>query len=153
MGIDIEGHHSQSEENLLPSFNHGYFQLSVGMALRKLNKFSVVTATSIEINEKEYIPDVCVYPKRKINRLHDIVKMTEMPLLAVEILSPTQGTLELIDKFRIYFESGIQSCWLIDPLQGSVMVFSEPEKAVTFTAGDIVDEILDIRVPIKDIFD
>ena len=35
------------EENVLPSFNHGYFQLSIGMALRQQEKFSVVSASSI----------------------------------------------------------------------------------------------------------
>lgn len=134
----------------MPSFNRGYLQLSIGMALRKLDRFSVVTSSSIEIAKREYVPDVCAYSKRKINRLQDIVKMTEMPLLVVEILSSTQG--ELIDKFKIYFKAGILSCWLVDPLQGSVMVFSGLEKASVFTTGELIDEILDIRISLADIF-
>jgi Uma2 family endonuclease len=140
------------EENILPSFNHGYFQLSIGMALRQQKNFSVVSASSIEINGKEYIPDISVYPKRKVDRLHDIVKMTDMPLLAIEIISPTQGTLELMNKFDIYFEGGIKSCWLVDPLPGSVVVLNSPDKAQTFTSGEVIDEVVNMRVPIDELF-
>lgn len=140
------------EESVLPSFNHGYFQLSIGIALRQQENFSVVSASSIEINGKEYIPDISVYPKRKVDRLHDVVKMTDMPLLAIEIISPNQGTLELMNKFDIYFEGGIKSCWLVDPLPGSVMVLSSPDKAQTFTNGEVIDEATDIRVPIDELF-
>jgi Uma2 family endonuclease len=77
--------------------------------------------------------------------------MTDMPLLAIEIISPTQGTLELINQFNVYFEAGIKSCWLVDPLQGSVVVFNSPNKAQTFTCGEVVDEIID-RLPIDELF-
>ncbi len=140
------------EENSLPSFNHGYFQLSIGMALRQQNKFAVVTASSIEIEGKEYIPDISVYPKRTINRLHDIVKMTEMPLSAIEIISPTQGTLEIVNKFKVYFAGGIKSCWLVDPLQGSVVIFSSPDQAQTITSGEVIDKTLEISIPIEELF-
>jgi Uma2 family endonuclease len=140
------------EKNVLPSFNHGYFQLSIGIALRQQEKFSVVSASSIEINGKEYIPDISVYPKRKVDRLHDIIKMTDMPLLAIEIISPTQGTLELMNKFDIYFEGGIKSCWLVDPLPGSVMVLNSPDQAQTFTSGEVIDEVVDMRVLIDELF-
>jgi Uma2 family endonuclease len=140
------------EDSVLPSFNHGYFQLSIGIALRQQEKFSVVSASSIEINHKEYIPDISVYAKRKVDRLHDIVKMTELPLLAIEIISPTQGSLELINKFNIYFEGGIKSCWLVDPLPASVVVFSSPDKAQTFTSGEVIDDVVDMRVPIDELF-
>lgn len=33
-------------ENTLPFFNHGYFQLSIGMVLRQQDQFSVVSAVS-----------------------------------------------------------------------------------------------------------
>ena len=78
--------------------------------------------------------------------------MSEMPLLAIEILSPSQGTQEIIDKFGIYFQSGIKSCWLVEPVTNAVIVFSSYEEGKTFTDGEIIDEVLDIRIPIKDVF-
>jgi len=37
------------EENILPSFNHGYFQLSIGMALRQQENFSVVSSRRVSL--------------------------------------------------------------------------------------------------------
>ncbi len=79
--------------------------------------------------------------------------MTEMPLLAVEILSPSQGTQEILDKFKVYFDAGIKSCWLIVPILRSVMVYSEAEEAQTFHSGEVVDSVSDIRIPIDQIFE
>jgi Uma2 family endonuclease len=142
----------QEIETMSPSFNHGYFQLSLGTALRNLGKYVVVTAVTIDIDGKPYIPDVLVYPKRKVSRKHDIIQMTEMPLLAVEILSPTQGTKEILDKFEAYFAAGVRSCWLVEPVMGVVSVHSSLENAQTFSSGDVVDDVLDIRLPLAEIF-
>lgn len=49
--------------------------------------------------------EVCLYPKQPMNPLQDILKMEEMPLLAVEIISPRQGLYEITEKFRLYFHS------------------------------------------------
>ncbi|MCP4110139.1 MAG: Uma2 family endonuclease [Desulfobacteraceae bacterium] len=142
----------QAEENMSPSLNHGYFQLSIGAALRDLGKFLVVTAVTIEINGKPYIPDILVYSKRPVNRKHDIIQMTELPMLAIEILSPTQGTKDILDKFEVYFAGGIRSCWLVEPVMGVVAVHSSFDNSQTFSSGDVVDEVSDIRLPIADIF-
>ncbi len=79
--------------------------------------------------------------------------MTEMPLLAIEIISPTQGSKEILDKFEVYFAAYIKSCWLIDPATGVVTVYSSLDKSRTFVENDIIDTVLDLKIPIKDIFD
>ncbi len=143
----------QDEETMsAASLNHGYFQLSLGTALRALDKYLVVTAVTIEINKKPYIPDILVYPKRPVERSHDIIQMTEMPLLAIEILSPTQGTKDILDKFEIFFDAGIKSCWLVEPAIGVVAVYSSLDNSHTFSSGEIIDEVMDIRLPLEDIF-
>lgn len=147
---DIE---SQGEELMsAASFNHGYFQLKIATVLQNLNRFLVVTAVTIEINGKPYIPDILVYPQRPINRKHDILQMTEMPLLAIEILSPKQGVKDIMDKFEVFFEAGIKSCWLVEPVMAVVAVHSSLEDSCTYSTGDIVDEVMDIRLPLESIF-
>ncbi|MFY7788730.1 MAG: Uma2 family endonuclease [Thermoflexibacteraceae bacterium] len=136
-----------------PSRNHSYFQLNTGYSLKNQKKFSVFSELSLLIDGKEYVPDIAVYPPMKINRSKDILKMTEMPLLAIEILSPTQGTQELLDKFEIYFAAGIKSCWLIEPAIGSVTVYENLDTFKTFVEGIIVDRIMDIQLPFIEIFD
>ena len=47
--------------------------------------------------EKDYVADVCIYPKRKIHfSAGDVIKVTEAPLMVVEILSPTPRSLVIL---------------------------------------------------------
>ncbi len=136
-----------------PSRNHSYFQLNTGYSLKNQKKFSVFSELSLLIDSKEYVPDIAVYPPMKINRSKDILKMTEMPLLIVELLSPTQGTQEILDKFEIYFAAGIKSCWLIEPAIGAVTVYESLDIFRSFVEGDIIDNVSGLKLPIIEIFD
>ncbi len=136
-----------------PSFNHAYIQSNLIGELRKNKKYTILSELTLDIDGKDYIPDISVYPKRKMDRLNDIIKVSEMPLLIIEILSPTQGTREIVDKFKICVEKGVRSCWLIEPFSASVTVYSAPDKIKTFVDNEIFDEILDLKVPIKPIFE
>jgi len=75
-----------------------------------------------------------------------------MPLLAAEVLSPSQTAQELIGKFRIYFDAGVKSCWLVIPIATSVIVYSSPKQALIFKTGEIADPVLDIRMSVEEIF-
>lgn len=139
---------------MTPSYHHAYITVNLSAIFHSLKKYSVFSDLTLRIGEKDYIPDICLYPKRKINYIAgDIIRMTEMPLLAAEILSPSQGIQEIQDKFKVYFGAGIKSCWFIVPILCSVMVYSEAEEAQTFHSGEVVDSVADIRIPIDQIFD
>jgi len=88
-----------------------------------------------------------------LSRPFDILKMAEMPLLVVEILSPRQGTQEILEKFAVYFALGVQSCWLIDPTIAVVAVYAALEQHKIFATGEIVDEVVDVRLPFAEIFE
>jgi len=143
----------KQEENVMtPSYHHAYLSSNMIVALHKLKKYSVFSELALQL-EKDYVADVCIYPKRKIHfAAGDIIKVTEAPLMVVEILSPTQGTQEILEKFTAYFQAGIQSCWLVIPVAQSVTVYSSMEQAQTFTQGEVVDTVLDIRIPVEEIF-
>lgn len=74
------------------SYHHAYISSNLIAKLHKLKEYSVFSKLTLQI-DKDYVPDICLYPKRQVNFVSaDILKMTEMPLLAIEILSPSQGT-------------------------------------------------------------
>jgi Uma2 family endonuclease len=77
--------------------------------------------------------------------------MSEMPLLAIEILSPKQGIYDILEKFKIYFTLGIKSCWLVIPATATVTVYSL-EGFKSFNSGEVVDETLNIHLLIAEIF-
>jgi Uma2 family endonuclease len=142
----------EEEHVMTPSYHHAYLSSNVIVALHKLKQYSVFSELALQL-KKDYIADVCIYPKRKIHfAAGDMIKMTEVPLMVVEILSPTQGTQEILEKFVAYFQDGIQSCWLIIPVAQSVTVYSSMEQARTFTQGEVIDSVLDIRIPVEEIF-
>ena len=149
------------------SFNHSCLQTNVSTLLKNTGKYTVCIELSLDLSnldlsqfdlkaKEELKPDICIYPKRKINPTHDILKMSEMPLLAIEILSPKQGTYDILEKFKAYFELGIQSCWLVIPSNLSITVYSNIDNFKNFVndlSDEIIDSVLDIRLPIQDIFE
>lgn len=145
------------------SFNHGYIQMRLGVLFDRLGAYTPVSEVSLDVSgvdlsqfdlrtKEEIKPDICLYPKRGLSRPKDILKMMEMPLLVVEILSPRQGTYDILEKFRLYFELGVQSCWLVEPAINTVTVYSSMIDWTTFTAGDVIDTKLGIRLPTSEIF-
>jgi Uma2 family endonuclease len=147
------------------SFNHAVVQANLTHLLMNLGKYRVCTELSLDVghvdlsqfdidNKSEVKPDVCIYLKRGLSKPNDIIKMSEMPLLAIEVLSPKQGTYTIIEKFKLYFDLGIKSCWLVNFAIDVIAVYSSATRYQTFTRRDseVVDETLDIRLLIADIF-
>lgn len=145
------------------SFNHGYVQARLIVGLDKLSAYTPVTEVSLDVSKvdlgqfdlrtkEEIKPDICLYPKRGLSRPRDILKMTEMPVLAIEILSPRQGTYEILEKFRLYFELGVRSCWLVEPALSTVTVYSSSTEWKTFAEGDVVDDTLGIHLALQELF-
>ncbi len=139
------------------SRNHSYLQIKLGALLLELDKYLVLSEISLdssplETNTKEMRPDLALYPKLTIDFLQDEIRMQTMPLLVIEILSPRQSIDEILEKFRGYFKLGVQSCWLVLPPLKSVSVFSSPNQEQTFSQGEVVDNVLAIRLAVKSIF-
>ena len=153
----------EAEESVdMGSLNHSAIQVNLAFLLKRLGTFSVYTELSLDTSrldknnykfKEEIKPDVCIYPKRGLSRPYDIIKMSEMPLLAIEVLSPKQGLQEIVEKIDAYFALGIRSCWLIDPTTAIVVVYTTLENRKIFTAGEVVDDIIGIRLPFDEIFE
>ncbi len=73
-------------------------------------------------------------------------------MLAIEILSPMQAPQLLIDKLAIYFALGVRSCWLVYPMAQTISVFSAPDQFQSFSAGEVIDEMLGLRLSVEEIF-
>ncbi len=137
-----------------PSYHHSYICGNVIAALKTCGKYAVFSELTLKIGEKDYIPDVCLYSKRRIDfTTEDIVRMTEMPLAVAEVLSPSQAAQEVLNTFKIYFEAGIKSCWLVIPVVTSVILYSSMETTHTVKTGELHDAVIDIRLSLDDIFE
>ncbi|GAK49272.1 protein containing DUF820 [Candidatus Moduliflexus flocculans] len=137
-----------------PSYYHSYICTNVASALKSEGTYSVFTELTLVIEGKDYIPDVSLYPKRAVMLgKRDIVKMTEMPLTAIEIVSPSQTMDDALTKFDIYFRAGVKSCWLVSPVTMTVNVYTDMEHVQIFHAGELIEPVLNIRIPLTAIFE
>jgi len=140
---------------MLSSYHYSYAKAQLLGALLKLNdRFTVFAELSLKIAEKDFQPDACLYLKREVDfSLPDVVIMTDMPVLAIEILSQEQTIQEALERIAVYFNNQVKSCWLVIPMAKAVVVYASLDNAQRFTSGEVVDELLDIRLPLLDIFD
>lgn len=139
----------------MPSLNHGLIQANLIFALQ-LNyreKYSIASELSLDLSGWESVPDICLFPKRAINPRQDIVTVTEPPLCAIEIISPSQSINELASKAEKYFQYGVKSCWIVIPALQNIYVFSAPDSYEMFKASEsLFDNTLGIELPLKEVF-
>jgi Uma2 family endonuclease len=137
-----------------PSFNHSYIRANFAVILRKYTNHTTLIEISVEIQGREYIPDVCLYTKLKMEFSTDIIRMTEMPLLAIEILSSEQNLQDIVDKIEMYFANGVKSCWFITPAIRTVTVYKSFKEFVTYLPNmDLLDETLNLKIEVNEIFE
>ncbi|MDM8561545.1 Uma2 family endonuclease [Candidatus Parabeggiatoa sp. HSG14] len=156
------------DENIdMGSLNHSLAQTQIVRQLLNDERFTTIVELSLDIGQidltqfgldikRELKPDICLYPKGKVQPdwTCDVLKMPDMPLLVIEVLSPRQGMDEILRKIRAYFALGIQSCWMVVPTTESITVYSKPREFISFSMKDteVIDEVMDIRLSIKKIF-
>jgi Uma2 family endonuclease len=161
-----ELYESEHEKNhKMPSINHSYLQTKIVLALAENKKFTPFVELSLDASQidlsqfglkakDELVPDVCLYKGvHKFEPLGDASKRSDMPLLVVEVLSPTQSTEEILAKFKAYFALGVKSCWLVIPATAVIAIYST-QGFESFGSQDteIFDKTLDIHLSIQNLW-
>lgn len=158
----------ENEELDMPSFKHSRIQTNLTVLLGSEERFETFVELSLDIGEMdlsrfrikakdELIPDICVYTEsfpffdEEVD--DDLLKVSQIPDLAIEVLSPSQSVSFLVRKIKAFLALGVKSCWLVMPSVEIINVYS-PNHKKTFDMNDseIVDEIMDIHLPIPKIF-
>jgi len=156
MPATLEISTDEFKDSPMGSFNHGYLQIRLGKMLDN-DQYTVCAELSLDLSgidlshlnikiKDEIKPDLCLYPKRKLSRPRDILRMKDMPLLIVEILSPKQGSDDILEKFQVYFALGIKSCWLVDPAIATIAIYSSMSDRVVFSNNEAIDHSLNIHL-------
>ena len=140
----------------MPSKNHAIVQgnLITELNIRYRKAHSFFSELDIIMPEKpNCVPDIAIYPKLKIDFLDDEIGMTEMPLTAIEIVSPSQSDNDLIKKISRYFNAGVKSCWLVSPAFQAIYVYSEIGKYQFFNTGmTLTDPATGIELSLNEVF-
>ncbi|MEZ4726112.1 MAG: Uma2 family endonuclease [Caldilineaceae bacterium] len=151
----------EQEFDDMGSYNHSLVQGNLAYLLRKYSDYSAFIELSLDASslhrsqfpqlKNELIPDVCVYPRRSVIDV-DILVVQDLPALIIEVVSPRQGLLSIVEKFQIYFALGIQSCWLVEPLTAIVRIYHPNQPPKTFASGEVVDAVAGVKIPLVEIF-
>lgn len=150
----IENQYAFERGKPVPSEIHGYIQ---GRLVARLyiyeDKYNILSELSLDLNDWGSVPDIAIYPKRKMNFREDRIEVTTPPLCAIEILSPSQNLQELVDNASNYFQHGVKSCWLVIPSLENIYVFSSPETYTIFRSNQTLqDTALAIELELSKIF-
>ncbi len=87
-------------------------------------------------------------------------KLATIPLLIVEILSPSNADHDLVTKRNAYARAGVPEYWILRPTEQDVLVHSDPEPATGLYRqvsriapdADRVAATLPFRAPVRDLF-
>lgn len=137
----------------IPSRNHALVQSNLVVALSKFSdKYQIFSQLSVELGGVQYIPDLCLYPQQSYSKEFDELVITTPPITIFEIVSPKQGMQELIEKFAAYFQAGVKSCWLLQPLMTTIHVFENIKQSKVYSEGIVQDPATNITLSFEEIF-
>ncbi len=133
------------------SYNHSYLAYRLAKHIDD-EHFNLHIELSLDIDGINYVPDIAVYPRSHINFLYDKLKTEQCPLLIIAILSPKQAINDITDKFEIYFQAGVKSCWLVIPPTKTIIVFNDMSNPQPYSAGAFIDTVLKKEITVEQIF-
>jgi len=140
----------------MPSLNHSIIQINLGSELRQAYKtqYRIASELSLALADWPSVPDICIFPKSPLNLREDVTSVTEPPLCAIEITSPSQSTDQMRQKVEKYFQHGVQSCWIVFPSLANIYVFSSPDDYEIYRSHETLqDTVLGISLPLKEVFE
>lgn len=152
-GIQEEGswQHSLVLARLAALLTDERFLVAISLSLDTENK----DLMQFGVKKSELKPDICIYSKqvRRPKRGEDVLKMTEMPLLIIEVLAPDEPLDALLAKFKAYFSLGVKTCWLVAPATEAVTVYKSINQFKTFGREQVlVDELTGLKLTLASLF-
>jgi Uma2 family endonuclease len=137
----------------MPSKNHALAQTRLILAMANyVEQYTILSEVTLEFDDQALTPDIAVFPKLESDWVHDEIRITDVPLLTIEILSPRQSMHDLIEKVDIYFDNGVQSCWIVQPALKSIAVFTPNQEPVVYAGGEVPDPATQIAVHLDNVF-
>ena len=135
-----------------PSYNHSYLAYRIARLLDQNDRHNIHIEMTLDLGGTDYIPDIALCEKQKIDFLHDRIKTAEPPVLVVEILSPKQAVNEITEKFEVYLQAGVKSCWLVIPPTKTIVVFHDINRPCSYSSGTLNDPAVGVEVSVEAVF-
>ncbi len=138
----------------MPNIIHGAIQSKLTVLLDKYSeKYLFVGELSLDTTPGS-TPDLCIYPKKKLDIKNVEAKATEPPLTTVEIMSPSQSFNEMIHKvWDLYFPMGVKSAWIVVPEIKGIHVILPGDQNLYFNSGTLTDPSTGIEIEVSRVFE
>lgn len=141
----------QFDTEEMPTFNHSNICVEIIEQILEDKRFKPLPELTLDV-ENGLTPDISVYPREKAkpNFQRDITKYPEMPILAIEIASPSQNLQTLFEKAETLVKNGVRAVWTVEPFTNSIVVTTK-EGVKRFQNQEVESE--GIKVDFKRIFE
>ena len=103
--------------------------------------------------DHEYrIADVAVISTERWNHAIKTNKVLGAPDLVIEVLSPSNTSLEMLDKEALCLENGSKEFWVVDPERQQVKVSTPDGRTVTYKSGATIPLFFGGSIQVEEIF-
>lgn len=136
----------------MPSRNHGRVQANLTGEFLQQGQFSIYSELTLTIADTNYTPDISVYPREPGDYRHDEASRADLPLVAVEIFSPSQSQQEVVEKAEIYLRNGVKSCWIVSPPLRTVTILLPDGREEVFHRGAAKDPVTGLTADLAAVF-
>ena len=146
----------------MPQGKHSKLQIGFASQINQKGEAACLAYAFTELRctfaERSMVPDIAVFEWERIPVDDDgeiMNRITITPDWIIEILSPDQSPLEIIDKISFAIKNGTKLGWLISPKEKKVLVFQGdrlPETKVGEMLLPVLDGFTDWQVTVTDLF-
>ena len=105
------------------AFNHSNICVEIIEQILENRQFKPLPELTLNV-ENGLTPDISVYLRENVkpNYARDVTRYFEMPLVAIEVISPSQNIQTLLEKAETLVENGVKAVWTIEPFTNSIVV-------------------------------
>jgi Uma2 family endonuclease len=120
---EVEEFANANPEQDMPTLNHSNLCADIMEQIWEDRTFKPLPELTLDIGNG-ITPDISVYLRERMkpDYWHDVVKYPEMPLLAIEAVSPSQGVQGLVEKAETLLAHGVKAVWVVEPVTKSIVV-------------------------------
>lgn len=110
----------------MPTFNHNNICADIMEQILADKRFKPLPQLTLDV-ENGLTPDISVYlrEKTKPNYARDIMRYPEMPILAIEIVSPSQNIQTILEKAEVLVNNSVNAVWTVEPFTNSIVVTTD----------------------------
>ncbi len=137
----------------MPSKNHAWIQANLIVAIHQSRDYRPGSEMTLDIGLGHPVtPDISVHPRQEMELWNDEIRVTDPPVTAVEIVSPSQTSAEMIKKVHAYLAHGVKTCWLVDPSLRQIIIYNADGTRKIFEEGLVTDPVTGITADMAAVF-